>query len=65
MKSVHITRSMRPDVGAPEAGAVETAAKEQILESAPLGPSGVLEELALTRWRGLPTQAPTVAVVKR
>jgi hypothetical protein len=61
----NVTQSIRSDTGTSEPAAIEAAAKEQKRESASTGPRGVLKELALTRWWGLPTQAPARAVERR
>ena len=53
MTDVLITRSNQPDI-APRAALVDASAKQK--ELAPESPEqgGVLRELALARWRGLP-----------
>jgi hypothetical protein len=53
MTYVPITPSQRPDIDTPELVVIE---KEEELEPASPAPTGVLKELALARWRGLPTQ---------
>ena len=62
MPDAPITNLKRPDIEATkcntrEVAVIEGTAREQVeLESA--RPSGVLKELALTRWRGSATQVP-------
>jgi hypothetical protein len=58
MASVPITPSIRSDIATPESAAIGVAVNGQKLESASRGSSGVLKELALACWRGLPTQVP-------
>ena len=61
MTNVPVTRSGRPDIGTPEVPVIKTTAREQELELACIYPGGVLQELALTRWRGLETRGLTKA----
>ena len=58
MTNASITPSNRYDIGTREVPVIEATAGKQELESVSRRPSGVLQELALARWRGLESQVP-------
>jgi hypothetical protein len=56
MTNVSVTPSKRLDIDTHELVVIDATAKEEELESASPASTGVLKELALARWRGLPTE---------
>ncbi len=56
MQKFPITRANQPDI-APRAAAFEASARQKALQLEPPEQGGVLKELALARWRGLPAKS--------
>ena len=54
----HAMNDMAPKCNTPEVAVIEVSAREPERELSSPRPSGVLKELALTRWRGSATQVP-------
>ena len=59
MPKFPITRSNEPGI-APRTVVTEASAKQKTLELESPEPGGVLRELALARWQGLPPALPTL-----